>query len=258
MTRYERNEKTPFTSKSFETDSLESVIEATTKVVNKILDIIKNQNFNKSDNGYIPHMSDKNNDEIFKNLGRQLYSMVQAELKEKKTPTQDNKQETKKTAIINKLLAKCTGAVNKPRPSFILADLNVKGNIESFKDSKNLLVHVFNVKPFEFSGLTRKNSTKKSFSFFMSGEAYKKYESTKCAHPEAGNITPWSMVDLLKQVPLATLVSSSCTSNSSNKELKRAAKHLMEALCNKDSDTLSKFVYEGDLVPVDQEKYSPY
>lgn len=203
-------------------------------------------------------MSNENNDKKnFENLGKLLYSLVQSEVREAKAPKEEAKQAAKKRpANFSKLLEKCTGAAVKPEPKFILADLNVRGHIDSFKEAKNTIIHIFNVKPHDFSGLTR-NHNKKNFSFLISSEAFKKYHNLERPHPEAGCIAAWSMQDLHSQVSIATLISSLCMSNSSNRNLKKASRDLMDLLNKMDLTGARKFILDGELGAKDQQ-YSPY
>lgn len=237
-----------------DTELFESVITATHKVVDKILKNFKIKNLNLD----TVKMSNENNGKKnFESLGKLLFNLVQSEMREAKAPKEEGKQVAKKKpANFSKLLEKCTGAVAKPEPKFILADLNVNGHIDSFKEAKNIIIHIFNVKPYDFSGLTR-NHNMKNFSFLIASEAFKKYHNLERPHPEAGCIAAWSMQDLQMQVSTATLISSSCMSNSSNRNLKKASRDLMELLNKMNLSGARRFILDGGLVADDQQ-YSPY
>lgn len=182
-----------------------------------------------------------------------LYNLIQAKIKviePTNKPSIDGIKQKHKSANIEKLLAKCRGDI-KPMPQFILADLNVNGRIKSYNDSKNILIQLFKLKPYEFSGITR-NVNKKNFSFLMTYEAFVNYKK-ESPHIEAGNITPWCCDDLFKQSCLAMAISTQIVSrNPSNKGFKKAAKHLLEHLTNNYAANASNFIYKGSLVPDDQ------
>ena len=158
-----------------------------------------------------------------------------------KTPKKEVKQ-TIESAKVSQLLRMCTGE-KKLVQDFCIAELDTPGVIGSYKDAKNIIIHVFNVKPFEFAGLSRAQNERK-FSFLISNEALRKCLSNN-PHPEAGRLVPWSSQDLEQRHILATIIASQIVNNGSpNKGLKNAAKHLLQLLSSHDAGSPAEFIYD--------------
>ena len=243
--------KEMFKSKSFKNISLnneddDKILKIILKEINliskKIIEILKSISKYISIKKILLIMTKNSNE-----LGKIIMKSIEDALKNKTGKT-NNKPVAKPE--ISRLIESCKGEPSSHK-GFILAYLNIRGELNSFKEAKNVIIHVFNMKPYDFGGLTR-NLFNKKFSFLIDYDAFVEYQKTRPNH-EAGSITPWNKNELIIHLPSATLISSNVSSNSSNKELKRAAMHLLKLLSNNDVESASNFVIEGHLVSNNQE-----
>lgn len=148
---------------------------------------------------------------------------------------------------VERLVNLCSG-VSQPRKSICLVELQVKSRLSSFKDIKNVLIHVFNVKPNDFGGITKNNADGMA-SFLIMGDSLKKYMLSN-PHPEAGKIVPWSLDQLFSNKLLAHSICAQVHQvKNVNISIKKGAKDLQNYLMGDASYDYLDFLWGGDLTP---------
>ena len=230
------------------TVSKAAVMKATNKVVNRIIQeynqIVSSQNSLNKDFKKVFSMA--KDSKKFEDLGKLLYDLVQKEVKPVKQAKVTPVAKKPAKPEVSRLVGLCTGQ-EKVKHNYVLADLVTPSHLASFKDVKNVLIHLMGLKPFEFSGVTR--NLQKQYSFLVRSDAMARYLANM-PHSEAARLVPWSMEDLQARVSIGTLISSNIlSSNPSDKGLKKAASLLSMLLQNNDALCASEFIFKGNPSP---------
>ena len=129
-----------------------------------------------------------------------------------------------------------------------IVDLQTKVGLSSYKDMKNVIVQVFKIKPFEFSGVCR-NQSNGTVSFLISTKAFELFLKNK-PHPEAGTIVPWNVQQMLSNRHIAHNICAQVLSlPSRNSNFKKEAQSLQNWLMGSSTDDYLDFLW-GVCTPI--------
>ena len=148
------------------------------------------------------------------------------------------KRPATKAKSLEALAKRCAGVKQEPKKC-VLLQVVTKATLDSYYDMKTALIGLFGFKPNEFSGLTKNKDG--SFAFLAEEQAFKRFLDEN-PNPKVGNIYQWSSQEVSKRMPTVAILCEKVTENSSNKDLKIAAKELFAFINGDNSIDLFKFL----------------